>query len=171
MDSLISNNTWTLVDPPQNRSILKGKWVFKYKRGPLGEVIRHKARWVVKGYGQQQGIDYDETFASVVKPMSYKALFAIAASLDLEIEQMDVKTAFLYGLVEEDVYVQQPTGLGDNSGRVCKLNKALYGLKQSPRVWYKTLSNFLISKGFKAIDADNSVFQCGTSYIAIYVDD
>jgi hypothetical protein len=103
--------------------------------------------------------------------MSYKALFAIAASLDLEIEQMDVKTAFFYGLVEEDIYLQQPTGLGDNSGHVCKLNKALYGLKQSPRVWYKTFSEFLASKGFKAIDADNSIFQCGTTYIAVYVDD
>jgi hypothetical protein len=84
MDSLISNKTWSLVDPPSNQSILKGKWVFKYKNGPLGEIVRYKARWVVKGYEQQQGIDYDETFASVVKPISYKALFAIAAALDLE---------------------------------------------------------------------------------------
>ena len=105
MDSLISNNTWSLVDPPPNRKVLKGKWVFKYKRGPSGEVVRYKARWVVKGYEQQQGIDYDETFASVVKPMSYKALFAIAAALDLEIEQMDVKTAFLYGNVDGEIFV------------------------------------------------------------------
>ena len=171
MDSLISNNTWTLVDPPLNRSILKGKWVFKYKRGPLGEVIRHKARWVVKGYGQQQGIDYDETFASVVKPMSYKALFAIAAALDLEIEQMDIKTAFLYGNVQEDIFVEQPHGLGDDSGQVCKLNKALYGLKQSPRIWYKTLSQFLHEAGFTPLDADHSVFVKDSTYIAIYVDD
>jgi hypothetical protein len=169
--SLIDNNTWDLVEPPHHQKVLPGKWVFKYKRGISGKILRYKARWVAKGYEQQFGIDYDQTFASVVKPMSYKALFAIAASLDLEIEQMDVKTAFLYGLVEEDIYVQQPTGLGDNSGRVCKLNKALYGLKQSPRVWYKTLSDFLVSKGFKAIDADNSVFQRDTSYIAVYVDD
>ena len=169
--SLIDNNTWDLVEPPHHQKVLPGKWVFKYKRGISGKILCYKAQWVAKGYEQQFGIDYDQTFASVIKPMSYKALFAIAASLDLEIKQMDVKTAFLYGLVKEDVYVQQPTGLGDNSGRVCKLNKALYGLKQSPRMWYKTLSNFLVSKGFKAIDADNSVFQCGTSYIAIYVDD
>jgi hypothetical protein len=171
MDSLVSNNTWTLVDPPPNRKVLKGKWVFKYKRGPLGEVIRHKARWVAKGYEQQPGIDYDETFASVVKPMSYKALFAIAAALDLEIEQMDVKTAFLYGNVQEDIFVEQPHGLNDNSGQVCKLNKALYGLKQSPRVWYKTLSQFLREAGFTPLDADHSVFVKHSTYIAIYVDD
>jgi hypothetical protein len=153
--SLIDNNTWDLVKPPHHQKVLPGKWVFRYKRGISGKILRYKARWVAKGYEQQFGIDYDQTFASVVKPMSYKTLFAIAASLDLEIEQMDVKTAFLYGLVEEDIYVQQPTGFGDNSGRVCKLNKALYRLKQSPRVWYKTLSEFLVSKGFKAVDADN----------------
>jgi len=171
MDSLVSNGTWTLVDPPVNRNVLKGRWVFKYKRGPSGEVIRHKARWVVKGYEQQHGIDYDETFASVVKPMSYKALFAIAAALDLEIEQMDVKTAFLYGCVQEDIFVEQPHGLNDNSGRVCKLNKALYGLKQSPRVWYKTLSTFLGEAGFTPLDADHSVFVKNSTYIAAYVDD
>jgi hypothetical protein len=106
--SLIDNNTWDLVEPPHHQKVLPGKWVFKYQRGISGKILRYKARWVAKGYEQQFGIDYDQTFASVVKPMSYKALFAITASLDLEIEQMDVKTAFFYGLVEEDIYVQQP---------------------------------------------------------------
>jgi hypothetical protein len=134
MESLVQNNTWDLVQPPTGRKVLKGKWVYKYKRGADGRVLHHKARWVVKGYEQLLGINYNDTFASVVKPMSYKALFAIAAALDLEIEQMDVKTAFLYGTVEEEIYVQQPEGLRDNTGRVCRLKKALYGLKQSPRV-------------------------------------
>ncbi len=88
----------------------------------------------MRGFEQQYGIDYDETFASVVKPMSYKALFAIAAALDLEIHQMDVKTAFLYGDIDEEIFVEQPEGLGNGSDQVCKLNKALYGLKQSPRM-------------------------------------
>jgi hypothetical protein len=171
MDSLISNNTWTLVDPPRNRKVLKGRWVFRYKRGPSGQVIRYKARWVVKGYEQQQGVDYNETFASVVKPMSYKALLAIAAALDLEVEQMDVKTAFLYGAVQEEIFMEQPHGLSDNSGRVCKPNKALYSLKQSPRVWYKTLSQFLSEAGFTPLDAVHSVFVKDSTYIAVYVDD
>jgi hypothetical protein len=103
--------------------------------------------------------------------MSYKALSAIAAALDLEIEQMDVKTAFLYGSVEEEIFVEQPHGLNDNTGRVCKLNKALYGLKQSLRIWYKTLAQFLQDNGFSFLDSDHSVFVKGSTYIAVYVDD
>jgi len=169
--SLLDNQTWNLVDIPLGAKIRGARWVFKYKRGLNGEVIRYKARWVVKGYEQQFGVDYAETFASVVKPMSYKALFAIAASLDLEIEQMDVKTAFLYGLLNEDVYVHQAEGFEDGSNRVYKLNKALYGLKQAPRVWYHTLSTFLCAQGFHAIDADSSVFSNGLLFVAVYVDD
>ena len=170
-ESLLANKTWSLVEPPLDRNVLKGRWVFKYKRGPEGTILRYKARWVVKGYEQQQGIDYVDTFASVVKPMSYKALFAIAASLDLEIEQMDVKTAFLYGTLNEEIFMEQPEGFEDSTGRVCRLNKALYGLKQSPRVWYHTLSSFLADSKFYPIDADHSVFSNGSTYIAVYVDD
>jgi hypothetical protein len=88
---------------------------------------------MVEGFEQREVLEYNETFASVVKPMSYKALFAMAAAKDLEIEKMDVKTAFLYGAIDEDIYVEQPTGYDQwSSNLVCKLNKALYGLKQSP---------------------------------------
>lgn len=130
------------------------------KEGSYG----YKARWVVKGYEQQAGVDFNETFASVVKPMSYKALFATAAARDFEIEQMDVKTALLYGSVEEEIYVYQPEGFDDGAGRVCRLNKALYGLKQSPRVWYQTLSDFLIDDGFEPLNADSSVFVKGSMF-------
>lgn len=112
-----------------------------------------------------------KTFASVVKPMSYKAIFAIAAARDWEVHQMDVKTAFLYGGVEEDIYINQPTGYGDTTPRVCKLKKALYGSKQSPRIWYDTLATFLRSQGMKPINADLSVFAKEGLIIAIYVDD
>lgn len=169
-NSLIENKTWTMVDRPTQR-VLKGKWVFKYKRNALGKVVRYKARYVVKGYEQQYGVDYTDTFASVVKPMSYKMIFAIAAALDLEIEQMDVKTAFLYGDVEETVYVEQPEGMEDGTPRVCKLDKALYGLKQSPRIWYNTLSEFLTSLGFEPLESDHAVFARGNTFIAVYVDD
>jgi Reverse transcriptase (RNA-dependent DNA polymerase) len=96
--------------------------------------------------------------------MSYRALFAIAAARDFEIEQMDVKTAFLYGSVGEEIYVNQPEGMDDGTGR---LNKALYGLKQSPRVWYQTLSDFLVDAGFKSLNSDSSVFAKGSMYIAV----
>ncbi|CCE30820.1 uncharacterized protein CPUR_04669 [Claviceps purpurea 20.1] len=103
--------------------------------------------------------------------MSYKAIFAIAAALDLELHQMDVKTAYLYGLINDLVYVEQPEGLEDGLGRVCLLNRALYGLKQSPRIWYETLSAYLATLGFKPLTSDLGVFFKGNLYIAIYVDD
>ncbi|KAG7004123.1 Retrovirus-related Pol polyprotein from transposon TNT [Fusarium oxysporum f. sp. conglutinans] len=160
-----------LVTLPPGRKALRGKWVFKLKRGENGQVLRYKARFVVRGFEQREGIDFNETFASVVKPMSYKMIFAIAAALDLELEQMDVKTAFLYGLVTEEIYVQQSEGFDDGSGRVCKLLRALYGLKQAPRVWYETLSTFLKALGFKPLLSDMGVFMKGHMFIAVYVDD
>ena len=107
----------------------------------------------------------------MVKPMSYKALLAIAAALDLEIEQMDVKTAFLYGYIDHEIYVEQPHHMADGTRRVCKLRKALYGLKQAPRIWYQTLTNFLRTLGFEPINADLGIFVWSGVYIAVYVDD
>lgn len=171
IQSLKQNKTWEIVDPPKDRRVLSGKWVFKLKRGSRGEIVRYKCRWVVRGFTQEEGVDYDETFASVVKPMSYKALFAIAAALDLEIEQMDVKTAFLYGEVDHEIYIEQPHYTTDGTSMVCKLRKALYGLKQAPRIWYQTLTNFLRGLGFEPINADLSIFVRSSMYIAVYVDD
>jgi len=169
--SLLENGTWDLIEPPAGKKVLRGKWVFKLKRGPNGEIIRYKARWVVRGFEQEEGVNYNETFAAVVKPMSYKALFAFAAAMDYEIEQMDVVTAFLYGPIDEEIYVEQPTRLSDGSTRVCKLNKALYGLKQSPRIWFNTLASFLDEIGFTPLNADLSVFRRGGMFITVYVDD
>jgi len=103
LTSLQENQVWDLCNLPDSVIALSGRWVYRLKRGRDGSVVRHKARWVVRGFEQEEGIDYHETFASVVKPMSYKALFAIAAAKDWEIEQMDVITAFLYGKVTEDI--------------------------------------------------------------------
>jgi hypothetical protein len=174
VNSLTQNKTWDLVDRPKDRAVLTGKWVYKHKRGANGEILRYKSRWVVRGFEQREGLDYNETFASVVKPMSYKLLFAIAAAYDLEIEQMDVKTAFLYGDIDSEVYVEQPQGFGatGQSTKVCKLNKALYGLKQSPRVWYLTLTTYLKTLGFEPLTADNCIFHNNKgTYIAVFVDD
>jgi transposase InsO family protein len=162
-NSLNENHTWDLVPPPSGyqKKVLRGKWVYKIKRGANGEIIRYKARWVVRGFEQQEGIDYHETFASVVKPMSYKTLFALAAAKDLEIEQMDVKTAFLYGDIDEEIYVEQPPGFDDGTGRVCRLNKGLYGLKQAPRIWYTTLATFLKSTVYKHVQSRSLVLASG----------
>lgn len=170
--SLLKNETWDLVNPPHDRKVLQGRWVYKWKLGQDGKVIRHKARWVVKGYEQTEGIDYFETFASVVKSTTVRLLLAVAAEKDWEIEQMDVKTAFLYGDLEEEVYVKQPTGYGAD-GKVCRLRKALYGLKQSPRVWYQTLTSHLVNLGFSKSNCDDGLFYNRKTgiYLPIYVDD
>ena len=170
MKSLEENNTWTAVKPPANRRVLRGKWVYKIKHGASGEITRYKARWVVRGFEQQEGIDYNETFASVVKPMTYKSLFAIVAAKDLELHQMDVKTAFLYGEVDEEIYVELPPGF-ESGGKVCRLRKALYGLKQSPRIWSKTLEEYLATLNFKPTTSDPSIFCRGDYFLAVYVDD
>ena len=169
--SLDDNCTWKIVNNPEHRKVLGGKWVFKHKRAVNGEIIRYKARWVVRGFEQKEGIDYNETFASVVKPMSYKAIFAVAAALGLYVEQMDVKTAFLYGDINEEIYVEQPNGLDQIPGKVCLLKKALYGLKQSPHIWYNTLAEFLKGLGFHQLSSDLGVFTWENYYMAIYVDD
>lgn len=171
--SLMDNNTWCLVQAPPGAHVLRGRWVYTLKRGPDGEVTRYKARWVVRGFEQQEGRDYHDTFASVVKPMSYKAIFALAAAMDWDLEQMDVKTAFLYGDVQEEIYVRQPDGFNKDSSKVCKLNKALYGLKQSPRIWYQHFSEYMKELGLHPIEADESVFMDAKegTIVALYVDD
>lgn len=111
MKSLLENSTWELVPTPHDGSkVIQGRWVFQTKTDAHGNIARYKSRWVVKGFQQEEGSDFTDTFACVVKPMSYKILFSLAASLDLEIEQMDVKTAFLNSPIDEDVYVEQPHG-------------------------------------------------------------
>lgn len=151
LNQLEKNNTWELVhksDVQPGHRPLGGKWVYKIKRDVDGNIARFKARWVVKGYLQQFGVDFDQTFAAVVKPMAFRVLFAIAAFFDLDIDQMDVKTAFLYGLIDQLVYVEIPKGTESATNRdmVCKLLKTLYGFKQSPRLWYERLSSFLLER-------------------------
>ena len=132
---------------------------------------------MVKGYCQQEGIDYDETFALVARLEAVRIFLAYAASKDFKVYQMDVKSAFLNGKIEEEVYVQQPEGFVDPKfqNHVYRLNKALYGLKQTPRPWYETLSNFLINSGFSKGTTDTTLFhkthKGHTLLVQIYVDD
>ena len=137
IESLYSNQVWTLVDLPANIKPIGCKWVYKRKRGPDGRVETFKARLVAKGYTQKEGIDYEETFSPVAMLKSIRILLSIAAHLDYEIWQMDVKTAFLNGHLEEDIYMMQPDGFVANNQeqKVCKLQKSIYGLKQASRSW------------------------------------
>ncbi len=161
LDQLEKNKTWVLVleqDIQRGHKPLFGKWVFKVINGAIA---RFKACWVVRGYLQQFRIDFDQTFLVVIKPMAFRVLFAIAAYYDLDIDQIDVKTASLYGTIDPLVYVQilKASETTANKGMVCKLLKALYGLKQALRLWYERLSKFLLEKlGLKRINADRSIF-------------
>ena len=134
MDSLHNNNTYELVELPKGKKALRNKWVFKLKKD--GEkLVKYKARLVVKGFNQKQGIDFDEIFSPVVKMSSIRVILGLTASLDLVLEQMDVKTAFLHGDLEEEIYMVQPEGFEakGKEHKVCRLKKSLYGLKQAPR--------------------------------------
>lgn len=170
------NNSWEVVDQPKNAKLLDTKWVFKLKKNADGSIARYKARLVIRGYLQEFGVDYDETFSSVVRYESIRMLLSLAVSHKLYIEQFDVKTAFLHGTLKEEIFVEIPKGYtvrGDN--KVLKLLKSIYGLKQSPRCWLETISKFLNSIGLTAIPKEPcvfvGVFNGARVICAIYVDD
>ena len=177
MESMRSNNVWELVDLPKGRRAIGNKWVLKIKRKPDGSIDRYKARLVAKGYTQQEGIDYEETFSPVVRFASIRLILAIVANLDLELHQMDVKTAFLNGELEEEIYMEQPTGfiIKEQEHKVCKLLKSIYGLKQSSRQWYIKFHQAITSYNFTMIDEDHCVYvkreDDKFALISLYVDD
>ena len=154
IQSYMENETWTLAKLPNGRKAITGRWVFKIKYGLDGSILRYKARWVIYGYKQMEGVDFSSTWAGVVKPASFRTLFAIAAARNLHILQLDIVTAFLYGLLDEEIYVSQPDGFIEDPTLVCHLRKALYGLKQAPRVWYAVIREFLKGMGFASTSAD-----------------
>ncbi|GJW27431.1 retrovirus-related pol polyprotein from transposon TNT 1-94 [Tanacetum coccineum] len=141
-----SNDVWCLVPPPKNQTVIGTKWVFKNKLDENGVVSRNKARLVAQGYNQQEGIDFDETYAPVARLESIRILLAYACAHDFKLFQMDVKSAFLNGFINEEVYVAQPPSFVDfeKPNHVFKLKKALYGLKQAPKAWYDRLKAFLL---------------------------
>ncbi|WVZ76222.1 hypothetical protein U9M48_024211 [Paspalum notatum var. saurae] len=150
LENFERNHVWDLVEPPPNCRPIGTKWVFKNKQGENGMVVKNKARLVAHGFCQKEGIDYEETFARVARLEAIRILLAFAASKRFKLQQMDVKSAFLNGFIEEEVYVRQPPGFESARflDRVYKLRKALYGLKQAPRAWYARLKSFLLKSGF-----------------------
>ncbi|KAJ9546944.1 hypothetical protein OSB04_019487 [Centaurea solstitialis] len=171
------NKVYRLVPRPQDKSIIKTKWIFRNKKDESELIVRNKARFVAKGYSQQEGIDYDETFAPVARIEAIRIFLAYAAHKNIKVFQMDVKSAFLNGVLHEEVYIEQPEGFVDPDfpDHVCILDKALYGLKQAPRAWYETLTNHLLSKGFKRGTIDTTLFLKKEGddllLVQIYVDD
>ncbi|GJW99093.1 retrovirus-related pol polyprotein from transposon TNT 1-94 [Tanacetum coccineum] len=150
----------TLVDLPNKKRVIGSKWVFRNKKDERGIVIRNKARLVAQGYTQEEGIDYDEVFALVARIEAIRLFLAYASFKDFMVYQMDVKSAFLYGKIEEEVYVCQPPGFEDPDflNRVYKVEKALYGLHQALRAWYETLSTYMLDNGFQRRKIDKTIF-------------
>jgi hypothetical protein len=146
---LISNGTWELVPRPQGSNVVTDKWVFMHKLHADGTLDHYKAHWVLRGFTQRPGVDYDETFSPVVKSATVRTVLVTAVSRDWPIQQLDVKNAFLHSTLSETVFCCQPTGFADpaHPDLVCHLRKFLYGLKQAPWAWYNQFATYLTTYG------------------------
>ena len=161
-NSILKNDVWDIVPRPKNKSIVSSKWLFKIKHAADGSIDKYKARFVARGFSQKEGIDYEETFAPVARYTSVRTILAIATSKGWKIHQMDIKTAFFNGVIEEEVYLEQPEGfeVHNKQTHVCKLKKALYGLKQAPRAWYEWIDQHLTKLDFsKNIASPNLYYK------------
>eukprot|EP00253_Pinus_taeda_P024454 PITA_24454 len=177
LEQIEKNNTWELVPIPKDKNVIGKKWIFKNKLNENGEVIRNKARLVCKGHAQQEGIDFKETFAPVARLEAIRMFVALSSFQKFKLFQMDVKSSFLNGDLEEEVYIEQPDGfiLGNDPKLVCRLKKALYGIKQAPRAWYYRLDKYLHQQGFLKGSADNNLYikidNDKLLILVVYVDD
>src|SRR6266702_5797983 len=166
---------YEVVPRPRGKNVVGSKWVFRIKRGPNSTIQKYKAHVVAQGFTQVEGVDCDETFAPVAKFASLHAILALAAELDLEVHQMDIKSAYLNGELKEDIHMKPPPGLDIPEGMVLKLVKAVYGTKQGGRVWYENIRDTLKMMGYKRTEADHAVFTRvkgdTLSILALYVDD
>ncbi|CAI7798371.1 unnamed protein product [Closterium sp. NIES-53] len=173
--SLLKNGTWDLVVLPEGKKAVQCKWVQRIKTDDKGQVTIYKSRLVAKGFMQKEKQDFNEIFAPTAKPPTLRVLLADAAVSGKFIIQVDISTAFLNGILEEDVYMTQPPGYEDGTGRVCKLKKSIYGLKQVPRCWYQKLAAVLDEMGFRTSSCDESLFLKGEGeklvLFLVYVDD
>lgn len=177
IESLENNKTWNLVDLPPGCKTIGSKWILKRKIKPDGTVEKFKARLVAKGYKQRENVDFFDTYSPVSRLVSIRVLFAVAAIHELIVHQMDVKTAFLNGELDEEIYLDQPEGfvVPGKENKVCKLNKSLYGLKQAPKQWHDKFDSLIIANGFKINESDKCIYYkyenniC--TIICLYVDD
>lgn len=174
--ALMDNNTWSLVPLPPHRKAIGCKWIFRVKENPDGSVNKYKARLVAKGFLQTPGFDFTETFSPVIKPVTIRIILTLAVTFHWTVQQIDINNAFLNGLLQEEVYMTQPSGFeSSDKTLVCKLHKALYGLKQAPRAWYERLTHTLLQMGFVKSKCDPSLLvhhQNGAcTYVLVYVDD
>jgi hypothetical protein len=173
----MKNDVWDIVLRPEGKSVVTSKWIYKIKHTVDGSIERHKMRFVAREFSQVEGIDYEETFAPVARYTSIRMIVSPAASMGWRVHQMDVKTTFLNGESEKEVYIEQPDGfvIHEKESHVCRLKKALYGLKQPPRAWYARIDEQLMILGFNKSVVDPSLYYKtvnGESLILVlYIDD
>lgn len=174
MDAMVENKTWTLVDRPEGRKIINCRWVYKVKFENKKNIC-YKARLVAKGCAQKFGFDYTETYAPVANMVTIRTLLSIVNQKNLFLIQMDVKTAFLNGVLNEEVFMEQPEGYIQDKSKVCRLNKSIYGLKQAPRCWNRRFHEFITGQGYQQSESDNCLYirsnDLSVSYLLLYVDD
>jgi len=178
MHAIEKNDTWKLTNLPENKKAISVEWVYKTKKNAKGEVQRYKARLVAKGYKQREGIDYREVFAPVARLETIRLMILLVTQHRWKIYQLDVKSAFLNGFLEEEIYVEQPLGYieAGNEGKVYKLKKALYGLKQSPRAWNTIIDKYFQENGFEKCPYEHVMYvkkeaDGSTLFVCLYVDD
>eukprot|EP00253_Pinus_taeda_P026718 PITA_26718 len=177
LEQIEKNNTWELVPRPNDKNVIGTKWIFKNKLNENGDVIRNKDILVCKGYAQQEGIDFEETFAPIARLEAIRMFLALSSFQKFKVYQMDVKSAFLNGDLEGEVYIEQPDEfiLGNDPKLVYRLRKALYGLKQAPRAWYYHLDKYLHQQGFSKGTANSNIYikidNDKLLILVVYVDD
>lgn len=174
LDAINVNNTWVLCDLPPGRKAVGSKWVFKLKMDGSGNIIRRKARLVAQGFSQKYGVDYDEVFAPVVRSSTFRLLLSVAGVQGYQVNQFDIKSAFLNGNLNEEIYMKQPTGF-EKGEKVYRLKKSLYGLKQAARVWNQTLHDELMKNGCRQSETDKCLYILEDKkficYLLVHVDD
>jgi hypothetical protein len=175
--SIMKNEVWEIVPRPKNKDVVSSRWLFKTKHVADGSIKKYKERFVAHGFSQKEGIDYEETFTPMARYTSIRTIIALTAKLKWKLHQMDVKIGFLNGVIEEEVYIDQPQGfeVEYRKSHVYRLNKSLYGLKKDPRAWYGHIDSFLTSLGFTKSKANPTLYfkimNNEPVILLLYVDD
>ena len=176
-NSIMKNDVWDIIPKPKNKSVVSSKWIYKIKHVADGSIEKYKAIFVARGFPQKEGIDCKETFSPVTRHTSIRTIMALASMMKWDLNQMDVETSFLDGMIQEEVYIENPQGfeVEDKVTHVCKLKKDLYGLKQAPRDWNGRIYKLLTSLGFTKSKVDPNLYMKVMDdelvILLVYVDD
>ena len=157
----MKNSVWEVVPRPKNKSVVGSRWIYKVKHAADGNIDKYKAKFVAEGFSQVEGVDYEERFTPVARYSSIRTILALVAQMGWKIHQMYVKNAFLNGVVEEEIYIEQPEGFETYDGKthVCILRRSLYCIKQFPQAWYTQIDTYLSGLGFTKNEANANIYH------------